>query len=72
MTNQYVKYEDFVINSFQNNQRNHFDNTDPGDLDPWTSAPKINRGHLLVKTNHYVKYEDFVINSFQGYELKLY
>jgi hypothetical protein len=32
MTNQYVKYEDFVINSFQDNDGNHFDIKDTCDF----------------------------------------
>jgi hypothetical protein len=61
MTNQYLKYEDFVINSFQDNEGNHTNIQEPCDLDLWPSDPKIYRGHLLVMTNKYVKYEDFVI-----------
>jgi hypothetical protein len=70
MTNQYVTYEDFVIDSFQDNKRNHSDIKDPDDLDLWTSDPKVNRGHLLVKTIYYVIHGDFVKNSFQDNELK--
>jgi hypothetical protein len=60
MTNQYVKYEDFVINSFQDNKRKPFWHFMPR----WSSDPKSNTDHLLVMTNHYVKYEDFVIIIF--------
>jgi hypothetical protein len=68
MNNHYVKYENFVINTFQDNQRKPFWHIRP--LWPWLCDPKINRGHLLVITNHYVKYDDFVINSFQDNQRK--
>jgi hypothetical protein len=65
MTNHYVKYEDFVIITFQDNELKSSTIQRPCDLDLWPDKPKINRGHLLVMTNQYVKYEDFVINSNQ-------
>jgi hypothetical protein len=70
MTNQYVKYEDFVMHSFQDNKRTPFWHLRPSYLDLWTSDPKSITGHLLVTTNHYVKYEDFAIITFQDNELK--
>jgi hypothetical protein len=33
MTNQYVKYEDFVTNGFQDNEREAFDIFGPCDID---------------------------------------
>jgi hypothetical protein len=64
MTNQYQKYEDFVINSFQDKMETILPSRT---LWPclWPSDQKINRGHSLLITNHYVKYEVFVINKFQ-------
>jgi hypothetical protein len=64
MTDQYVEYEDFVINSFQDNERKPFWHVWPKTLAFDLEIPKSNRGHLLVITNQYVKYEDFVRNSF--------
>jgi hypothetical protein len=65
VTNQYVKYMDFVIITFQDNQQKPFWHWRPCDLDLWPCYFNINRGHLLVMTNLYVKYDDFVMNSFQ-------
>jgi hypothetical protein len=67
MINQYVKYEDFVINRNQDNKRKSYYHSWP--LWPY-SDPRINRGHLLVMINQYVKYEDFVIKSNQDNEQK--
>jgi hypothetical protein len=70
MTNKYVKYDDFVINSNQDNKQKSYSIQCPCDLDLWPSDPKIYRGHVLVMTNLYVKDEDIVINTFQGNKQK--
>ena len=60
MANLHVKYEDFVLYTFQEISGNHFDIQGHCDLDLWSSNPKFNRGHLLIMTNLHVKYEDCV------------
>ena len=71
MTNQHVKYEDFVIYIvFKIISGNHFNIQGHCDLDLWPSDPKINRGHLLVMTNLHVTYEDFVMYSIQDNQWK--
>jgi hypothetical protein len=66
MTNQYVKYKDFVIKSYLDNERKLYFHSRT--LCP--SDPKINRDHLLVLTNQYVKYENFLMYSFQDKQRK--
>jgi len=65
-TNQHVKYESSVINSFQDNERTMFDffTRDLYDLDLHPSESKINRCHVLTKANENVKYNSSVINCF--------
>jgi hypothetical protein len=64
ITNQNVKYEDFLINNFQTMSGNHTTSLGPCDLDLWPSDSKVNRVCLRALSNHYMKYEDFVMNSF--------
>jgi hypothetical protein len=58
-----MKYEDFAINNYQDNERKPFLHLRL--LWPRRLTSKINRDHLLVMTYQYVKYEVFVINSTQ-------
>jgi hypothetical protein len=66
MTNQCVKYENFLIKSNQDNKRKSYYYS----RRLWPSDPKINLGHLLVMTNQYVIYNDFAINCNKDNERK--